>query len=174
MIKIPTVPVDEAIKLTTNWRSFYADIYNDSTKNLRKIDPNGKDVFRGFRIPMEDVEQLLAVSKEFNEQNQEKINSLRAYLVKDTEDVTKLSDIHIILVPVIDGKNGELFKSGLPVLHGRDLLEVKNAESDVNESVIYDFTSPCPTECDPESDLYSSPVQDEEIIIEWAVSFTAR
>lgn len=156
MNKIPTVPVEEAIKLTTNWRSFYADIYNDTTKNLKKIDPDGKDVFRGFRIPLEDMEELLSVAKEFNATNQEKINSIRAYLVKDTEDVTKLSDIHIILVPVIDEKNGEFFKSGMPVLHGRDLLEIKNTESEVSESVIYDFTTPCPTQCDPESELYSS------------------
>lgn len=156
MTKIPTIPVEEAVKLTTNWRSFYADIYNDTTKNLKKIDPDGKDVFRGFRIPIEDIEQLLQVAKEFNAENQKKINSVRAYLVKDTEDVTRLSDIHIILVPVIDGENGELFKSGMPVLHGRDLLEVENKESEVNESVIYDFTTPCPTQCDPESELYSS------------------
>lgn len=156
MNKIPTVPVQKAIELTSNWRSFYAKIYNDSTENLKKIDPDGKDVFRGFRIPLDDLEQLVEIAKKYNSENSEKINSVRAYLVKDTEDVTRLGDIHIILVPVIGGKEIEPFPLKSVAPHGRDLLEMEDRALDINKSVIFDFTTPCPTECDPESELYSS------------------
>jgi len=156
MNKMPTVPVQKAIELTTNWRTFYADIYNDSTQNLKKIDPDGQDVFRGFRIPLDDLEQLLEVAKKFNAENSEKINSVRAYLVKDTEDVSRLSDIHIILVPVVGGKEIEPFPLQSVAPHGSDLLQMENKTLGVTESVIYDFTTPCPTQCDPESELYSS------------------
>lgn len=156
MSKLPTVPVQKAIELTSNWRSFYAEIYNDSTQNLKKIDPDGKDVFRGFRIPLDDLEQIMEVARKFNSENQEKINSVRAYLVKDTEDVTRLGDIHIILVPVVGGKEIEPFPLQSVAPHGRDLLQLENQTLDTEESVIYDFTTPCPTQCDPESELYSS------------------
>lgn len=157
MSKLPTVPVQKAIELTSNWRSFYAQIYNDSTQNLKKIDPDGKDVFRGFRIPLDDLEQIMEVTRKFNSENEEKINSVRAYLVKDTEDVTRLGDIHIILVPVVGGKEIEPFPLQSVAPHGRDLLQLENQTLDTEESVIYDFTTPCPTQCDPESELYSSP-----------------
>ncbi len=156
MNKIPTVPVQKAIQLTSNWRSFYAEIYNDSEENLKKIDPDGKDVFRGFRVPLEDLEQILKTAKSFNTDHSEKINSIRVYLVKDTEDATRLGDIHIILVPVIGGKEIDPLPPGGVAPHGKDLLQMENKTLGITESVIYDFSLPCPTECDPESELYSS------------------
>lgn len=155
MNKIPTVPVEKAIQLTTNWRSFYAKIYNDSTQNLKKIDPDGKDVFRGFRIPLDDLVQLVEIAKKYNSENSEKINSVRAYLVKDTDDVTRLGDIHIILVPVVGGKEIDPFPLKGLAPYGRDLLEMEDAAEGTTDSVIYDFSTPCPTECDTESELYS-------------------
>lgn len=98
MNKIPTLPVDAAIRLTSNWRSFYAEIYNDSREPHKKIDPNGKEVFRGFRVPLEDLEQLVEVAKKYNAENQQKVNSVRAYLVKDSADIRQLGDVHVILV----------------------------------------------------------------------------
>lgn len=154
MQKIPTIPVEEAIRITGNWRSFYAEIYNDSAESQKKIDPDGKEVFRGFRIPIEDLEQILEVTKKFNADNIEKISSVRAYLVKDSEDPKQLGDIHIILVPVVGGKAMEPFPGETAAPFGRDLLQIEDREERVTQSVIYDFTSPCPSECDTESPLY--------------------
>lgn len=156
MSKIPTIPVEEAIRITSNWRSFYAEIYNDSTENHKKIDPDGKEVFRGFRIPIEDLEEIIKVSKKFNAESTEKITSVRAYLVKDTDDPKQLKDIHVILVPVVGGKEIEPFPKGNEAPFGRDLLEGPNVALGEGESQVYDFTAPCPTECDPDSPLYSS------------------
>ncbi|MCD8538486.1 MAG: hypothetical protein LRY55_01045 [Leadbetterella sp.] len=156
MSKTPTIPVPKAIQLTTNWRSFYAEIYNDSVEHTKKIDPDGKEVFRGFRIPLEDLEQLLKIAKKFNTENsEEKINSIRAYLVKDSEDPKLLGDIHVILVPVVGGNEMEPFPSKSATPYGTDLLQMEDRALGTTESVIYDFTSPCPTECDTDSDLYS-------------------
>lgn len=155
MKKLPTIPVEKAIQLTTNWRSFYAEIYNDSVKHEKKIDPNGEEVFRGFRIPIEDLEQLLQIAKAYNEDHTEKISSVRAYLVKNTGDPKQLGDIHIILVPVAGGKGMEPFPGRAAAPYGRDLLQVENKTLETDDSAIFDFSAPCPTECDTESDLYS-------------------
>lgn len=152
-----TIPVEEAIQLTSNWRSFFAEIYNDSAEHSNEITPDGPDVFRGFRIPIEDLEQILEVIKKFNGENSEKINSIRAYLVKDTQDITKLKDIHIVLLPVVGGKKMEpVPRTSTLSPYGSDLLEVEDGTSHITKSVIFDFTSPCPTECDTGSPLYSS------------------
>lgn len=156
MEKLPTIPVEQAIQLTTNWRLFYADIYNDSVKINKKIDPDGQEVFRGFRIPIEDLEQLLEVAKSFNADHSEKINSVRAYLVKDSQDPKQLSDIHIILVPVVGGKEIDPFPARGDVQYGNDLLQIKDGTAEAHRSVIFDFTTPCPTQCDTDSVLYSS------------------
>lgn len=156
MSKTPPIPVEKAITLTSNWRSFYAEIYNDSKEHHKKIDPNGEEVFRGFRIPLSDLEEILNVIKKFNEENSEKINSIRAYLVKDSEDTSYLRDIHVILLPVVGGKEIEPFPVKNAAPYGTDLLKVEDRTLGITKSVIYDFSQPCPTECDTESKLYSS------------------
>lgn len=155
MNKIPNVPVEKAIRLAANWRSFYAEIYNDSVENHHKIDPDGNEVFRGFRIPLEDLEQLLKIAHKFNSENPEKINSIRAYLVKDSDNISHLKDIHVILLPVVGGNEMKPFPLKGVAPYGTDMLQMEDRALGTTESVIYDFTQPCPTECDPESELYS-------------------
>lgn len=156
MEKMSTIPVEKAIQITANWRSFYAEIYNDSVKHEKKIDPNGEEVFRGFRIPIADLEQLLKIAKIYNEDHTEKIHSVRAYLVKDSERPEQLKDIHLILVPVVGGKEMHPGSEKAVAPFGYDLLQVKDSALEKEGSLIFDFTMPCPTECDPESTLYSS------------------
>jgi len=72
-----TIPEDEAIAITTNWRNY-----------ITKYDPS-PDYVRAFNIPMEDITEL----SEFY-----KCPSVRAYLAMAVPgDVTTLK---IILVPV--------------------------------------------------------------------------
>lgn len=156
MKNFPTVPLEQAIKQTTNWRLFYSKIYNDSEK-LNDIDPNGQSIFRGFRIPLEDLTQIVEVINIYNEDKNhtEKINSIRAYLCKDTDNMERLNDIHVMLVPVVGGKEispNIIGEDDSP--YGSDLLEF-DKEKGIVESTIYDFTTPCPTECDTKSKLYS-------------------
>ncbi|MDM1071484.1 hypothetical protein HX001_03130 [Empedobacter brevis] len=156
MKKFPTVPLVKAIEQTANWRSFYSKIYSDS-ELLNNIDPNGEDIFRGFRIPLDDLTQIVEVINAYNEDenNKEKINSIRAYLSKRTDDVERLHDIHVMLVPVVGGKDISPDIIGKDdSIYGRDLLEFDKMRG-VVESTIYDFTTPCPTECDTKSKLYS-------------------
>lgn len=153
----PTLTTEQAQKLTANWRNYYASIYNDGNSGP-DIDPNGNEVFRGFRIPLEDLEQILETIHQYNakEQHETKINSIRAYLAKDTEDTTRKDDIHILLVPVVGGRKIN------PPLHqgetfGSDLLETIDEHSGSTNYQIFNFTTPCPTECDTKSKLYSNP-----------------
>lgn len=158
MSRFPTLPVEQARKLTANWRNYYVKIYNDGDA-IPDLDPDGTEVFRGFRIPLDDLRQILETVDKFNDdpENEVKINSIRTYIAKDSDEVTRRDDIHLLLVPVVGGE--EI----LPPLHngnfpkfGRDLLETRDKQNGQLSSQIFNFTTPCPTECDTDSKLYSS------------------
>lgn len=124
----PTIPLDVAEAGTENWRDFY----QFSTKTA-----DSKQIFRGFHIPVADLETLL---KEAGD-----IDGVRAYFALQTPfdpltpDVDK--DIHIYLVPVKDNI---------------DICEDPNGNSNV-----CDFTTPCPKICDTSSPLYSLTTTDD-------------
>lgn len=125
----PPVPVNDAIGMTTNWRNYYGQITGT----------NPADAFRGFKIPIEDLQSIIDLAKE-----DPTINAARAYLALGApanEDVIDPSTIHILLVPVAD-----------TTPTGADILEVTKAGKTV--STIMDFTTPCPAMCDFSSPLY--------------------
>jgi hypothetical protein len=125
----PPVPILQAVEMTTNWRNYYGDITGTS--------PN--DAFRGFRIPLEDLQAMVDLAK-----TDPTITSARAYLAlgEPVSNGSATSDeMHLLLVPVIDNT---------PT--GTDLLEVERAGKPV--STIMDFTTPCPAQCDTSSVLY--------------------
>lgn len=131
----PPVPVVVAETLTQNWRDYYAGI--------TKTPP--VDAFRGFKIPLEDLEKLVDIAKKDNQ-----ITAVRAYLAigrpLQNGELPTSEDLHILLVPVAE--NGGT---------GTDVLEVAE-EIDGNIVMvpsIYDFTTPCPAQCDFTSPLYS-------------------
>lgn len=157
MNRFPTLPTKKAQKLTANWRNYYVKIYNDGN-DTPDLDPDGTEVFRGFRIPLEDLQQILETVETFNagKDKEAKINSVRAYLAKDSDDIKRRDDIHILLVPVVGGERilpplnaGPFPKSG------QDLLETRDEKSGEITYQIFNFTTPCPTECDTDSKLYS-------------------
>lgn len=157
-----TLPLEEAIIQTANWRAFYAEICSDR-ESLSAIDPDGENILRGFRISLESISQIKEVIDHYNADvnNEIKINSIRAYLAKRTDNTESLDDIHLLLVPVIGGEEiepGLQKKSELTcgTDSGTDLLEIEDGENNIMKSTIYDFTTPCPTECDTNSELYAS------------------
>lgn len=99
---------------------------------ISAIDQN-PDYIHAFNIPMQDVASLADFTK---------CPSVRAYL--GMSDPTDISTLKLVLVPV-DNTNTDVLS--IPVPDGSGGL--------VNQSSIYDFTSPCPQNCDINSPLFS-------------------
>ena len=125
----PPVPVPQAIEMTTNWRDYYASITGTSPE----------DAFRGFTIPLDDLEALVDMAKkDLN------ITAVRAYLALGeaaTANGVDANEIHLLLLPVSDNTPA-----------GTDILEVDH--DGLKISTIQDFTKPCPALCDVTSPLY--------------------
>lgn len=96
------------------------------------IDKN-PDYIHAFNIPMQDIASLADFTK---------CPSVRAYL--GMSDPTDISTLKLVLVPV-DNTNTDILS--IPVPDGSGGL--------VDQSSIYDFTSPCPQNCDIASPLFS-------------------
>lgn len=96
------------------------------------IDKN-PDYIHAFNIPMQDIESLADFTK---------CPSVRAYL--GMSDPTDISTLKLVLVPV-DSSNDDVLSIEVP--DGSGGL--------VTQSSIYDFTSPCPQNCDINSPLFS-------------------
>lgn len=85
-----TIPEQEAVGITTNWRNYISGIDSD---------PN---YIKAFNIPMVDIQELAAFTQ---------CTSVRAYLsMKVPGDITSLS---LILVPV-DKNNKDILSIPLP------------------------------------------------------------
>lgn len=149
----PPVDPEKAKLLTANWRDYYTAIYNNPKPPvIPPISPDGESVFRGFRVPLDDLTQILEVIQKYNgsSEHEDKINSIRVYLAKDSADEKIMDDIHILLVPVVGGQ--PIPGPGL-TKYGKDMLET-DAGSKGSVSTIYNFSTPCPRQCDISSPLY--------------------
>lgn len=87
---------------------------------------------RAFNIPMSDIQNLA----DFTD-----CPSVRAYLAMETPG--DISTLKIILVPV-NQKNNDVLSIQVPDGSG----------GMVEQSAIYDFTTPCPQACDVNSPLF--------------------
>ena len=94
---------------------------------ISALDPSPQYI-RAFNIPMEDIKELAQFTK---------CPSVRAYLSMATAG--DISTLKIILVPVDPNNN--------------DVLSVPGPTG-VDESTIFDLTSPCPQTCDINSPLF--------------------
>jgi len=153
-MSFPTITKELAIQYTINWRKYYAHMYNAT--NGTQINYNNSKVFRGFRIPLESLQQMLQVINNYNnnQQNQNKINSIRAYIAKNSPNTNVDSDIHVVLLPVQGGRSMVPPVNPTITQFGTDIFNYEDAQG-VNKSCIYNFTSPCPTECDTTSVLFA-------------------
>jgi len=130
------ISLKEAEKVTEAWRMFYANIIEES-------DPNSPKVFRGFTIPISDLQNLVKIAD-----GNPEITGVRAYIAKgdcppNGDGEVAGDKIHIVLLPITGDAEST---SGAPKT--RDLYEKDG------KSLIYDFTTPCPELCDFNSKLY--------------------
>ena len=107
------------------------DITTNYRNYIKKIDPQ-PNYIRAFNIPMEDIRELAAGFP--------KCPSVRAYLCMAVPEDT--STLKIVLVPV-DADNNDILS--VPVDVSGNVVE---------QSTIYDLTSPCPQLCDIDSPLF--------------------
>lgn len=130
----PPLRIPDAVDLTAHWRNYYASLLNDGSSS------NGENIFRGFRIPIDDLQQLLDKAAAYNNAGHaDEITDVRAYLAKGPAPE---SDVHVLLVPVAT------LRAGPAGQKGTDKLEMDGT------SAIYNFTTPCPIQCDIDSQLY--------------------
>ncbi len=141
-----TIKKGDAAVLTRKWRENFAKYINDDNIDSRKV-------FRGFRIPLDDLALILADALKYNiNTNNEPITAVRAYLAMGDIDPKKDQDqVHVLLVPVSD--NVDKREAGIiEDAYSHDLL-------DLDGGSIYNFSTPCPIQCDDDSALYK--VKDE-------------
>jgi len=132
-INVPTIPLEAAKSRVRRFREQMLE---------KGGDPAG--VPRAILIPISD---LLAIIEKYSTVDEEGnvINSLqgvRAYFAVKATDKELADDVTALIVAVD--------KKGKDIIPTSDLLQGDGSE-------IYDFTKPCPTECDPESPLFVGP-----------------
>ncbi len=96
-------------------------------------------------IPIDD---LLSIIKQYETVDEEgnitnKLRGVRAYFAVKATDQELPDDITALIVPVD--------------LQGNDVVVNPDKLGGVDDTEIYDFTKPCPTECDVKSPLYDIP-----------------
>jgi len=181
--------IEDAAQQTENWRKFYAiGAYVIANPHLlsaadhdciRELEDNA---FRGFRLPLESLIRLKDVIEQYNDGKtpDKQVNSARIYLAKKTTVGDPVpppeEDLHVYVVPVV---GGDLLEAPIddalpqeaeqrltPGPSGSDLLwfNMKYPEGVGAEMSIYNFSQPCPKQCDPCSILYSrtNPVEAPE------------
>jgi hypothetical protein len=132
-INVPTIPVNEAIARVTRFRE----------KMVKSAAVPVSNIPRAILIPIDD---LLAIAQKYTIIDDEgnvksTLKGVRTYFAIKVTD-QDLPDEVTALVVAVD-------------LKGNDLINTTvGLGGDEEESEIYDFTTPCPTECDTESPLY--------------------
>lgn len=134
-INVPTIPLEDAIARVTLFRE----------KMLKSAAVPEDSVPRAILIPIDDllaiIQKYVTVDDEGNVRSN--LKGVRTYFaIKPTDH--DLPDEVTALVVAVDLKGKDLINTGNGVGVGPD----------EEETDIYDFTAPCPTECDPESPLF--------------------
>jgi hypothetical protein len=125
------VPQEEAVARTTNWRVLYQEV----------MECEEKDILRAFYIPIEDIINLY----KFFKHHKCEVKGVRGYFGHNPLDPIDptIYETEFLLCPVD--------KDGCDILTAPPSLGLADGTS-----TIYDFTTPCPTNCDTSSVLYSN------------------
>ncbi|MCY1532346.1 hypothetical protein D9M68_676170 [compost metagenome] len=130
-LNVPTIPVDVAVERVTLFRE----------RMTKSADVPQNAIPRAVLIPIDDL--LAIVSKYTTTDDEGKIVStiqgVRAYFSIAPAEKDLPDPITALIVPVN--------------LQGNDIIHSKGYTGG-DDSDIYDFTKPCPDQCDPESPLY--------------------
>ena len=131
-INVPTIPLPEAIARVTRFRNQFTELIPET------------EIPRAVLIPIDDllaiVSRYESIDKEGNIVNT--LKGVRAYFAVKASDQALPDDITALIVPVDLAGNDIVLNEGVG-LGAPDF-----------DSEVYDFTMPCPTECDVDSPLY--------------------
>jgi len=133
-IQVPTIPVNAAVNMVTRFRDQFASQVPEA------------NIPRAILIPIDD---LMAIVEKFSTVNENgdivnELQGVRAYFAVKLSDKALPNDVTALIVPVD--------KDGNDIINKNDTLT-----DDDNDSDIYDFTKPCPDQCDPKSPLFINP-----------------
>ena len=133
-INVPTIPLEDAIVRVTLFRE----------KMVKSAAIPESNIPRAILIPIDD---LLAIVQKYTTVDDEgnvksTLKGVRTYFaIKATDQ--NLTDEVTALVVAVDLQGNDIINTTVGVGLGEE-----------GGSEIYDFTTPCPTECDPESPLF--------------------
>lgn len=130
-IDVPTIPLPEAKARVERFRQ--------QMVNAKVFD---EAIPRAILIPIND---LMAIVEKYstvleNGDITNELQGVRAYFAVKETDTGKPNDVTALIVAV------DKF--------GNDIIPTSDAITAEEGSEIYDFTQPCPTQCDPDSPLF--------------------
>jgi hypothetical protein len=136
-VSVPPIPLKQAAKEAANWRAYCKKLVHG------RKGKHGEDlpVIKAFFIPADDLLEVLELAKGDSGQA---VAGIRIYfrLVNEDDD---LSDLQAMIVPVVNHPD---------ITYLKDWTHLRKAASDEEDpSLVFDFTKPCPTECDLQSPL---------------------
>lgn len=131
------IPLDIAIQQAANWRKYCAALLSGQKGNHNEELP----VIKAFYIPKIDLDTVMELAK--NDSGKDVVG-LRVYFRLENES-DDLSNLKAMIVPVIYDQS--------TVHYLTDWTHYREAGEDKDSSLVFDFTRPCPTECDLESPL---------------------
>jgi hypothetical protein len=133
-ISSPPIPLEEAKQQAANWRSYCKKLLEG------RKGKNGEDlpVIKAFFIPLEDLRIVTDLAKDDSGHD---VAGLRIYFRLEKSD-SDLGDLQAMIVPVIH-------IAAMNYL--QDYTHLRKSADTEDTSLVYDFTKPCPTECDSES-----------------------
>lgn len=131
-INVPTIPVDVAVERVTLFRE----------RMTKAADVPQNAIPRAILIPISD---LLAIVSKYTTTDSDgkvisKIEGVRAYFAITPSDKDLPDPVTALVVPVDQ--------------EGNDIINLPGSNDIFDDTEIYDFTKPCPDQCDPESPLY--------------------
>ncbi len=135
-INVPTIPLDDAIARVTLFRE----------KMVKSDSMPENDIPRAILIPIDDLLAIIQKYTTIDDQGNVvcTLKGVRTYFAIKATD-KDLPDEVTALVVAVDLKGNDIINTGNGVGVG---------VGDEESTEIYDFTKPCPTECDDESPLF--------------------
>ena len=129
---VPTIPLNAAIARVKRFRERMIDAAAVEDTSIP----------RAVLIPIDD---LMAIVKKYTATNENgesfvTLQGVRAYFDIKFTDRELPDPVTALIVPVD--------------LKGNDIIYTPQGLGDSEETEIYDFTKPCPSQCDPESPLF--------------------
>ena len=135
-LSVPPIPVDKAIKEAANWRAYCRKLlHGGNSKGAGDL-----PVIKAFFVPIADLQEVLDLAKNDSGKN---VAGMRIYFRLENEE-DNLSNLQAMVVPVIYEADP---------LYLKDWIQLRQPEADDDPSLVFDFTKPCPTECDSLSPL---------------------